>query len=84
MFGGQNANNETLNSAYKLSNRLEWEKIADMNQRREGISNSNVILNYRIGVLGGRNETEILKSVEMYDPSRNEWKYIKWVMWTIC
>ena len=84
IFGGQSVNKETLNSTYKLSNKLEWEKMADMNQGRKGISNSNVVLNDQIWVLGGRDEEIPLKSVEMYDPSTNEWKYMKWVMWMIC
>ena len=80
IFGGKNAEKMTVNSTYKLSRRLEWEKRANMNQGRNRISNSNVILNDKIWVLGGWNGKEALQSVEVYDPSINKWKYMRWVM----
>ena len=72
IFGGQNKEDEILNWTYKLSESLEWKKMADMNEKRSGISNSSVILNNQIWVCGGRNN-----SVEMYDPETNKWKYMK-------
>ena len=83
IFGGRNVDQETLNSTYKLSRRLKWEKMTDINDKRSYISNSSLILNDRIWILGGWNGKGALKSVEMYDPSRNKWKYMKWVMWII-
>ena len=84
IFGGKNEENDILNSSYKLTrghkwlnNSLQWEKIMDMNQKRTEISNSNVILNGRIWVCGGRNGNISWKSVEMYNPETNEWKYVK-------
>ena len=60
IFGGCNKNEEVLNWTYKLSKSLQWEKMADMNQKRNGISNSSVILNNQIWVCGGWNGTETL------------------------
>ena len=86
IFGGQSAKNEIWNSTYKLSksflwykltNIVKWEKMDDMNAQRCCISNSSVILNGRIWVCGGRNGNIPWKSVEMYNPETNEWKYIK-------
>ena len=77
IFGGYGKQG-VLNWTYKLSKSLKWEKTADMNQRRNEISNSSVILNNQIWVCGGRNDAErSLKSVEMYDPLTNTWKYMK-------
>ena len=84
IFGGENEKNEVLNSAYKLArghkwlnNSLKWDKIKEMNEKRTNISNSNVILNDRIWVIGGWNGKEIMKSVEMYDPQTNIWTDMK-------
>ena len=76
IFGGKNADGKSTNSTYKLSQTLQWEKQADMNDRRFGISNSSVILNNQIWVLGGRNEKS-LKSVEVYSAITNRWKYMR-------
>ena len=63
---------------HKLSKSLQWEKMADMNQECWAISNSNIILNNQIWVCGGYNRIDSgLKSVEMYDPLTNKWKYMK-------
>ena len=63
---------------HKLSKSLQWEKMADMNQKRNYISNSSVVLNNQIWVCGGKDERgNSLKSVEMYDPETNKWKYMK-------
>ena len=89
IFGGLNEKNETFNSAYQLSirykwytlsNGFQWDKMADMNEKRTHISNSSVILNDRIWVLGGFNGKEVVKSVEMYDPQTNIWTNMKWVI----
>ena len=72
IFGGEEEKEGTLNSTYKLLKSLQWERVADMNQRRSEISNSSVILNNQIWVCGGGNST-----VEMYDPETNEWKFMK-------
>ena len=77
VFGGQTEKNEILNLTYKLSRTLKWEQMADMNDKRCLISNSNLVLNDKIWVFGGWNEEEVFKSVEMYDPSRNKWEYMK-------
>lgn len=69
---------DASNSTYKLSKSLQWEKMAGMNQKRVCISNSSVILNNQIWVCGGYNDKwDDLKSVEMYDPLTNKWKYMK-------
>ena len=86
IFGGNDINDEFLDSTYKLSKRFQWytlsnvvtwEKMANMNEKRTLILNSNVILNGRIWVCGGDNGRTRLKSVEMYNPVTNEWKYVK-------
>ena len=80
IFGGSNRGGP-LNYTYKLSKSLQWEKMADMNKKRSGISNSSVILNNQIWVCGGQDEKrDYLKSVEMYDPLTNKWKCMKWVV----
>ena len=72
IFGGWNPINGYLNCTHKLSSSLQWEKMADMNQKRSGISNGNVILNNQIWVCGGRNMKKgPLKSVEVYDTETN-------------
>ena len=75
IFGGRDAGRNHINWTYKLSKSLQWEKMADMNQKRRYISNGSVILNNQIWVCGGWDN-----SVEMYDPLTNEWKYMKWVV----
>ena len=87
VFGGLNETNEVLNSTWKLTgghkwlnNSLKWVKITDMNQKRKNILNSSVILNDRIWAIGGHNEKERLKSVEMYDPETNIWTNKKLVI----
>ena len=88
IFGGTNEKKETLNSTYKLTrghkwlnNSFKWGEIADMNEKRTFISNSSVILNDRIWVIGGWNGKEgALKSVEMYDPQTNIWTNKKLVI----
>ena len=90
IFGGQHENNDIRNSTYKLSksflwyklaNIITWQKMADMTDKRSYISNTSVVLSKLIWVLGGFNGKEMLRSVEMYDPSRNKWRYMKCVMW---
>ena len=85
IFGG-NYGDKFLNCTYKLSkktlwytflNGVKWEKMTDMNEKRSFIFNSNVILNGRIWVCGGWNGRSALKSVEIYNPETNEWKYVK-------
>ena len=78
IFGGDGKGGP-FSSTYKLSKSLQWEKMADMNQKRDGISNSSVVLNNQIWVCGGWN-IRALKSVEMYDPLTNKWKEMKWVV----
>ena len=81
IFGGENEEDKFLNWTYRLSKSFPWEKMTDMNQKRDAITSSSVILNKRIWVLGGRNEKlNELSSVEMYDPETNTWKYMRWVM----
>ena len=80
IFGGVTKDDEILDSTYKLSQCLQWEKMANMNQKRMGISNSSVILNDQIVVLGGWNEKNTWKSVEMYHTVTNEWRYIRWLL----
>ena len=83
IFGGRNEKKEVLNLSYKLrkghewlTKSLQWDEITDMNQKRTSISNSSVILNDRIWVIGGKGEKR-LKSVEMYDPQTNIWTNMK-------
>ena len=76
IFGGVNTHKEKLSSTYKLSRTLKWEKMADMNNKRSEISNSNVILNDKIWVLGGWDGQTYFKSIEMYNPVTNKWKYM--------
>ena len=79
IFGGFSGDKE-LNSTYKLSKSLKWEKMDEMIEQRYWISNSNVILNGKIWVLGGYKrfkEDIYLNTVEMYNPETNEWKYVK-------
>ena len=75
IFGGIGPEGPS-NCTYKLSKRLKWKKMAHMNEKRSHILNSNVILNNQIWVCGGR-DRGALKSVEMYDPETNKWKYMK-------
>lgn len=77
---GANESDKTFNSTYRLSDSSQWEKVADLNKKRTNISNSNVIFNGQIWVLGGWSGKEALRSVEIYDPQTNEWKYMRWVM----
>ena len=76
IFGGENEKWEIFNSLYRISEGSEWEKIADMNQKRSGISNSSVILNNCIWVLGGWCGNA-LKSVERYCPTTEKWQYME-------
>ena len=84
IFGGENEKDLVLNWTYKLTrghkwitNSLQWEDMADMNEKRMEISNSSVILNDRIWVMGGWNGKNTLKSVEVYDPQTNIWTNMK-------
>ena len=64
-----------------LTEGLQWEKITDMNGTRTNISNSSVILNYQICVIGGWNGGKgALRNVEKYDPQTNIWTNMKWVI----
>ena len=84
IFGGCREGS-ILNRTYKLSKYLQWEKVDNMNQKRRYISNGNVIRNNQIWVCGGENgEDGPLKSVEMYDPISNKWKFVKWIVLIIC
>ena len=84
IFGGS-VNSRPSNWTYKLSRSLQWEKMTDMIEERTYISNSSVILNNQIWVCGGANSyLNPLKSVEMYDPETNKWKYMKLVIGIIC
>ena len=76
IFGGFGKEGPS-NCTYKLSESLQWEKMADMNKKRRWISNSSVILNNQIWVCGGESDYETLKCVEMYDPETNKWKYMR-------
>ena len=76
IFGGGSERNEILNTTYKLSKNLKWDRVANMKERRYAISNSSVILNNCIWVLGGCSGQEWLNSVEVYNPAINEWLYM--------
>ena len=75
---------ESLDCTYKLGKShkwltkgVHWEQMADMNETHTEVSNSSVVLNDQIWVMGGWNGSNALKSVEMYDPQTNIWKNMK-------
>lgn len=59
----------------KLDNNYKWVSLADMSVARYGIKNSCLEWNGSILVLGGYDTKNkiYLKSVERYDPEKNEW-----------
>ena len=77
IFGGQNECKESLDTTYQLSQSLKWKEMTKMNEKRRGISNSCVVLSDKIWVLGGWNGKKWLKSVEIFDPVTNTWKFMR-------
>lgn len=61
-------------TCYKLDKNLKWTKLADMHEKRLGISNSCLEWNESIWVFGGTPDNKNqLKRVECYDPRENKW-----------
>ena len=73
IFGGCRSEGDAINSTFKLGPEMKWEQLADMNECRYGISNSSVVYNGMIWVMGGSTDSKALKSVEAYDPANDEW-----------
>ena len=54
-----------------------WINKSSMIEKRYGISNSNLVVNDCIWVMGGRNDERVLNSVEMYNPVENLWTFMQ-------
>lgn len=70
VFGG------CTNNTYKLNHKKKWKKMADMNEKRSGITNSCVEFDSSIWVMGGNDIMSPLNSVERYDSIANKWSYM--------
>ena len=76
MFGGEeDVGCARYNRAFKLTAKMEWVQLRDMKERRSGITNTSLVLNGFIWVIGGHNGEEPLKSVEKFDSTTGRWNF---------
>ena len=68
VFGGKSLVYHS--KAFKLDRNMKWKRLAEMNMVRWGITNSSVVLDGCIWVLGGGKHSN---TVEKYDPRRDRW-----------
>ena len=73
VLGGEGETNNCYNHMYKLNQSMIWKKLANLTVKRYGITNSSVVFDGYIWVIGGWDGYNCLKSVEVYNPDSNTW-----------
>ena len=74
VFGGKTNDNRVLNTVEKFDlNTATWDTLTVPHFTYGRYNASAIVFRDKIYLIGGRNNTEVFKEVEIYDPVQNSW-----------